>query len=134
MTPQTPKPSTTMGSTTRIARLGGGTPVWLTNGIASRKNPPTRMVRPLPRIAMTADAVTPPERLTGLGFILRADYTGLRVEEMKRVEIVPAAALRRCALLVSAACVLHLTLSFIGFPRLFQEDAAGIGVLLQVIG
>jgi hypothetical protein len=58
----------------------------------------------------------------------------MTIEAVKIVEIIPPAALRRCAILVAIACACNGTLTYFGFQQLFIEDAGGIGALLQVIG
>src|SRR5215470_10104412 len=53
---------------------------------------------------------------------------------MKITDIVPGETLRRCAILIAAACACNLGLTLLGFQRLFLGDTGGLGALLQIIG
>ncbi len=49
-------------------------------------------------------------------------------------DVIPGTALARRAKLLVGAAVLYLILQFLGFQKLFQDDAEGVGALLQIIG
>jgi len=49
-------------------------------------------------------------------------------------EVIPGRARRRGAKMIVAAAALYLILRVLGFHRLFENDAEGIGALLQIIG
>ncbi|MGA9391662.1 MAG: DUF4239 domain-containing protein [Candidatus Sulfotelmatobacter sp.] len=53
---------------------------------------------------------------------------------LKSVEIVPEAARRRGISLIAGTAALYFFLRVVGFHKLFENDAEGIGALLQVIG
>lgn len=53
---------------------------------------------------------------------------------MKSVEVIPAATRLQGAKVIVGAAALYLALRWLGFHRLFQNDAEGIGALLQIIG
>lgn len=53
---------------------------------------------------------------------------------MTIVDLVPQAALTRCAKLLAITGVLYMALIAIGFHHLYQDDTEGIGALLQIIG
>lgn len=48
--------------------------------------------------------------------------------------VIPGVVLGRCAKLIVGAAALYLILQFLGFQRLFRDDAEGVGALLQIIG
>lgn len=48
--------------------------------------------------------------------------------------VIPGSALGLCAKLLVGAAGVYLILQFIGFQRLFRDDAEGVGALLQIIG
>jgi hypothetical protein len=49
-------------------------------------------------------------------------------------EIIPGAARLRGAKIIAGAAALYLILRVVGFHKLFENDAEGIGALLQIIG
>ena len=53
---------------------------------------------------------------------------------MQSVGIIPGSARLRGAKMIAGAAVLYLVLRVIGFHKLFENDAEGIGALLQIIG
>jgi len=53
---------------------------------------------------------------------------------MSAIKVIPSAVLFRGAKLIALAAALYVILRFIGFHKLFTDDAEGIGALLQVIG
>jgi len=53
---------------------------------------------------------------------------------LKSVDILPEAARRRGIGLIAGTAALYLLLRVVGFHKLFENDAEGIGALLQVIG
>jgi hypothetical protein len=50
------------------------------------------------------------------------------------LDVIPATARRRGAKLIAAAVAVYLILRVAGFHRFFENDAEGIGALLQIIG
>lgn len=52
----------------------------------------------------------------------------------KSVEVIPLSARVRGAKMIVAAAALYLILRLVGFHKLFENDAEGIGALLQIIG
>ncbi|HZW93838.1 MAG TPA: hypothetical protein VFF64_12875 [Candidatus Eremiobacteraceae bacterium] len=53
---------------------------------------------------------------------------------MKSVDVIPATVRLRGAKIIAVAVILYLVLRLVGFHRLFENDAEGIGALLQIIG
>ncbi len=53
---------------------------------------------------------------------------------MKSIEVIPAATRLQGAKVIVGTAALYLALRWLGFHRLFQNDAEGIGALLQIIG
>jgi hypothetical protein len=53
---------------------------------------------------------------------------------LKSVALIPNAARRRGAKVIAGAALLYLMLRLAGFHKLFENDAEGIGALLQIIG
>jgi hypothetical protein len=53
---------------------------------------------------------------------------------VKSVDIIPVSARLRGAKLIAAAAALYFVLRLLGFHKLFDNDAEGIGALLQIIG
>jgi RsiW-degrading membrane proteinase PrsW (M82 family) len=49
-------------------------------------------------------------------------------------ELIPAKARSRAAKLIAAAVALYFVLRVLGFHKLFENDAEGIGALLQIVG
>jgi hypothetical protein len=50
------------------------------------------------------------------------------------INVIPGSAQRRGAKIIVGATVLYLVLRLAGFHKLFENDAEGIGALLQIIG
>jgi hypothetical protein len=50
------------------------------------------------------------------------------------LNVIPGVAVARCAKLLVGAAGLYLILQFLGFQRLFRDDAEGVGALLEIIG
>lgn len=53
---------------------------------------------------------------------------------MKSVDVIPATVRIRGAKMIVVAMILYLVLRLVGFHRLFENDAEGIGALLEIIG
>ena len=53
---------------------------------------------------------------------------------MKSVHLIPSAARQRGANLIAGAAILYLILRLVGFHKFFENDAEGVGALLQIIG
>jgi Protein of unknown function (DUF4239) len=53
---------------------------------------------------------------------------------VKSIEVIPAATRLQGAKVIVGTAALYLALRWLGFHRLFQNDAEGIGALLQIIG
>jgi len=53
---------------------------------------------------------------------------------VKSVDVIPATVRLRGAKIIAVAVILYLVLRLVGFHRLFENDAEGIGALLQIIG
>jgi hypothetical protein len=52
----------------------------------------------------------------------------------KSLDVIPAAARLRGAKMIVGAVALYFVLRWVGFHKLFENDAEGIGALLQIIG
>ncbi|MGA2921522.1 MAG: hypothetical protein ABSE28_10480 [Candidatus Sulfotelmatobacter sp.] len=52
----------------------------------------------------------------------------------KSLDVIPAAARLRGAKMIVSVVALYLVLRLAGFHKLFENDAEGIGALLQIIG
>ena len=50
------------------------------------------------------------------------------------VSVIPGSAVALCAKLFVGTAFLYLALQFLGFQRLFKDDAEGVGALLEIIG
>jgi len=55
-------------------------------------------------------------------------------DRLQTIDIIPGAAIARCAKFLVGGAILYLALQFFGFQKLFRDDAEGIGALLQIIG
>jgi RsiW-degrading membrane proteinase PrsW (M82 family) len=53
---------------------------------------------------------------------------------VKSVQLIPGAARLRRAKIIAGAAILYAILRLVGFHKLFENDAEGIGALLQIIG
>jgi hypothetical protein len=52
----------------------------------------------------------------------------------KSLDVIPAAARLRGAKMIVGAAAIYLVLRLVGFHKLFDYDAEGIGALLRIIG